>query len=436
MLDLRLLREAPETIAIQLARRGLRPDLTELQQLARQGRDLEEQRSTLQAEGNRIGRAVGEAIQAGASPTSEAVAALRTQGNSIKQQVSALEEQERQLEASLRQQLLTLPNLPSPLAPDGASASDNVERHRWGEPRLPEAGETLLEHWQIADRLGLIDTERSVRIAQSRFVTLQGLGARLERALISFMLDLQGQRGYTELLPPILVNSASLTGSGQLPKFAEESFRCADDDLWLTPTAEVPITSFHRDEVLDPEALPLRYAAYTPCFRREAGSYGRDTRGLIRLHQFNKVELYWFCRPEEAAEAHEQLTRDAEAVLEALELPYRRLELCSGDLGFSAARTYDLEVWLAGAGAYREISSCSTCGDFQARRANIRLKEGRGTRLVHTLNGSGLAVGRTMAALLENGQQPDGSVRLPEALAPYVGTGVLRHETQRRDRPN
>jgi seryl-tRNA synthetase len=239
------------------------------------------------------------------------------------------------------------------------------------------------------------------------------------------MLDLHTAKGYCEVMPPILVNSASLTGSGQLPKFAEESFRCADDDLWLTPTAEVPVTSLHRAEVIPAEQLPLRYAAYTPCFRREAGSYGRDTRGLIRLHQFNKVELYWFCHPEHSAEAHEQITRDAEAVLEALELPYRRIELCTGDLGFSAARTYDLEVWLAGAGAYREISSCSVCGDFQARRSAIRCKDGKTTQLLHTLNGSGLAVGRTMAALLENGQQADGSVRLPAALVPYMGTDLI-----------
>jgi seryl-tRNA synthetase len=332
--------------------------------------------------------------------------------------VAALEEQEKALEQQLRHQLLALPNLPSPLAPDGRDEADNVVVREWGHPRR-EPG--LQEHWEIADRLGLVDTERSTRIAQSRFVTLLGQGARLERALISFMLDLHGGKGYTEVMPPVLVNTASLTGSGQLPKFAEESFRCADDDLWLTPTAEVPLTSLHRDEVIPADQLPIRYAAYSPCFRREAGSYGRDTRGLIRLHQFNKVELYWFCRPEESEAAHEQLTRDAEAVLEALELPYRRLELCSGDLGFSAARTYDLEVWLAGAGTYREISSCSTCSDFQARRAAIRMKEGKGTQLLHTLNGSGLAIGRTMAALLENGQQADGSVRIPAVLAPYLG---------------
>ncbi len=428
MLDQRLLRENPDLIATQLARRGITLDLDELQQLAQQVRDLGEQRSGLQAEGNRIGKEVGSLIKGGDAPGGPEVASLRDQGNRIKQQVAALEEEEKGLEARLQEQLLGLPNLPSALAPEGRSEAENVEVKRWGEPRLPGPGESLEEHWQIAERLALVDTERSVRIAQSRFVTLLGDGARLERALIAFMLDLHGRRGYTEVLPPILVNTASLTGSGQLPKFAEESFRCDSDDLWLTPTAEVPLTSLHRDEVIAADQLPLRYCAYTPCFRREAGSYGRDTRGLIRLHQFNKVELYWFSRPEDSEAAHEQLTRDAEAVLEALALPYRRIELCTGDLGFSAARTYDLEVWLAGAGTYREISSCSTCGDFQARRASIRCKEGKGTRLLHTLNGSGLAIGRTMAALLEHGQQADGSVRLPAALVPYFGRDRLGAE--------
>jgi seryl-tRNA synthetase len=419
VLDQRLLRDNPELITAQLGRRGMTLDLTGLQLMARQERDLEEQRSNLQAEGNRIGKEVGLKIKGGAAPNSPEVQELRNEGNRIKQQVAVLEEEEKALEAKLRDQLLTLPNLPSPDAPDGRSEDDNVELKRWGTPRAKE--DWLEEHWQIAERLGLFETERSVRIAQSRFVTLMGQGARLERALINFMLDLHGGKGYREVLPPILVNSASLTGSGQLPKFAEESFRCAEDDLWLTPTAEVPVTSLHRDEVIPAEQLPLKYVAYTPCFRREAGSYGRDTRGLIRLHQFNKVELYWFCHPDHSAEAHQQITADAEAVLEALELPYRKIELCTGDMGFSASRTYDLEVWLPGAGAYREISSCSVCGDFQARRSAIRLKEGKGTQLVHTLNGSGLAVGRTMAALLENGQQVDGSVKLPAALVPYFG---------------
>jgi seryl-tRNA synthetase len=424
VLDQRLLRDNPDLITSELARRGLTVDLTGLQLVAQQERQLEEQRSSLQADGNRIGKQVGQLIQAGASPKGPEVQALRDQGNRIKQQVAVLEEEEKGLEQRLRDQLLAFPNLPAAAVPPGSSEADNVEVKRWGSPRQ-ESG--LQEHWQIGERLGLWETERSVRIAQSRFITLLGAGARLERALISFMLDQHSARGYTEVLPPILVNSASLTGSGQLPKFAEESFRCADDDLWLTPTAEVPLTSLHRDEVLPAEQLPLRYCAYTPCFRREAGSYGRDTRGLIRLHQFNKVELYWFCHPDHSAAAHEQLTAHAEAILETLALPYRRIELCTGDLGFSAARTFDLEVWLPGAGAYREISSCSLCGDFQARRASIRFKQAdsKGTQLVHTLNGSGLAVGRTMAALLENGQQSDGSVKLPAALVPYFGSDTI-----------
>jgi len=423
VLDQRLLRENPELITEQLGRRGMKLDLTGLQLMARQERDLEEKRSNLQAEGNRIGKEVGLKIKGGSAPNSPEVQALRDEGNRIKQQVAVLEEEEKTLEAKLREELLTLPNLPSAEAPDGKDENDNVEIKTWGSPRAKE--DWLEEHWQIAERLGLFETERSVRIAQSRFVTLMGLGARLERSLINFMLDLHGGKGYREVLPPILVNSASLTGSGQLPKFAEESFRCAEDDLWLTPTAEVPVTSLHRGEVIPAEQLPLKYVAYTPCFRREAGSYGRDTRGLIRLHQFNKVELYWFCHPDHSADAHQQITADAEAVLEALELPYRKIELCTGDMGFSATRTYDLEVWLPGAGAYREISSCSVCGDFQARRSAIRCKEGKTTQLLHTLNGSGLAVGRTMAALLENGQQIDGSIKIPAALVPYFGAETI-----------
>ena len=425
MLDQRLVRDNPELIATQLGRRGLNVDLSTLQQIAQHQRDLEQRRSTLQAEGNRIGKDVGQKIKAGADPKGAEVSELRQQGNSIKQKVSVLEDEEKELSSRLKTELLTFPNLPSADSPDGRDETENIELRSWGVPRQQEG---LEEHWAIADRLGLLDSERSVRIAQSRFVTLFGQAARLERALVNFMLDLHGNKGYQEVLPPVLVNSASLTGSGQLPKFAEESFRCADDDLWLTPTAEVPVTSLHRDEIIPIDQLPLKYVAYSPCFRREAGSYGRDTRGLIRLHQFNKVELYWFVLPDHSAEAHEQITADAEAVLQALELPYRVLELCTGDLGFSASRTYDLEVWLAGAGAYREISSCSVCGDFQARRSSIRTKEGKVTKLVHTLNGSGLAIGRTMAALLENGQQSDGSVLLPQALVPYFGGDRIQPE--------
>ncbi len=426
MLDQRLLRDDPELIRRQLSRRGLELD-PKLQKIALDVRDLEEQRSSLQAEGNRNSREVGQRIRTGAHADGPEIAFLREEGNRIKTEVIEVEEREKILEADLRQQLEVLPNLPSAHCPEGRSEADNVKVKAWGEPRSGPRGDgsPLEEHWQIAERLGMVDTERSVRIAQSRFVTLLGQGARLERALINFMLDRHSAAGYREVMPPILVNTASLRGSGQLPKFAEESFKCADDDLWLTPTAEVPLTSLHRSEVIAAEQLPLRYTAYTPCFRREAGSYGRDTRGLIRLHQFNKVELYWFCHPDQSEAAHEQLTRDAEGVLEALELPYRRIELCCGDLGFSAARTYDLEVWLAGAGAYREISSCSTCADFQARRSDIRFRDGKKTRLVHTLNGSGLAIGRSMAALLEHGQQDDGSVRLPASLIPYFGADRL-----------
>ena len=453
MLDPRLVRQDPDHVAKYLTRRGLRVDIDTLHQQARQVQELAEDRANLQAEGKRVSRQVGEVrrrifeIRANLSSESEygpdggyniqtatgqqsteladldqLAKRLEKDGGKVKEEVTALEEKEKALQDQLRQDLLRLPNLPSPQCPDGRSEADNVERRRWGDPKPATTG---LEHWQLAKTLGLLESERSVRIARSRFVTLLGLGARLERALIQFMLDLHVSRGYMEVLPPALVNSASLTGSGQLPKFAEESFRCAEDDLWLSPTAEVPLTALHRDDILPAADLPRRYVAYSPCFRREAGSYGRDTRGLIRLHQFNKVELYWFCHPDASEAAHEQLTADAEAVLQALELPYRVVDLCTVDLGFSASRTYDLEVWLAGAGAYREISSCSTCGDFQARRSSIRMKDGKRNRLLHTLNGSGLAVGRTMAALLEWYQQPDGSVAIPQALQPYMGCNLI-----------
>ncbi|MCY4331687.1 MAG: serine--tRNA ligase [Cyanobacteria bacterium MAG CAR1_bin_15] len=453
MLDPRLVRQDPAHVAAQLTRRGLVVDIDALHHHARQVQKLADDRANLQAEGKKVSRLVGGVLsqifeirenlpseseygpgggyiittisgQQGEKldDLKDLASSLEERGKAIKKEVAALEEQEKTLQDQLRDELLHLPNLPSPHCPDGRGEADNVELRRWGDPKPAAPG---LEHWQLAKTLGLFESERSVRIAQSRFITLLGLGARLERALIQFMLDLHVGRGYVEVLPPALVNTASLTGSGQLPKFAEESFRCAEDDLWLSPTAEVPLTNLHRDEILPASDLPRRYVAYSPCFRREAGSYGRDTRGLIRLHQFNKVELYWFCHPDGSAAAHEQLTADAEAVLQALDLPYRVVELCTADLGFSASRTYDLEVWLAGAGVYREVSSCSTCGDFQARRAAIRMKDGKRNRLLHTLNGSGLAVGRTMAALLEWHQQPDGSVAIPQALQPYMGCTVI-----------
>ncbi len=425
MLDQRIVRESPNLIAQELKRRGIEVDLTPLQLIAQNQQSLEDQLNKLQAEGNRIGKEVGKRIGQGTDPNAKEIIDLRAEGNLIKQKVADIDAEEKKVAANLRERLLSLPNLPSKECPNGRGESENIEIRRWGTPRREKH---LKEHWEIAENLYLFDTERSARIAQSRFVTLFNMGAKLERSLINFMLDLHRSKGYTEVLPPVLVNTSSLTGSGQLPKFAEESFRCVDDDLWLTPTAEVPVTSLHRDEIIPVNDLPIRYAAYSPCFRREAGSYGRDTRGLIRLHQFNKVELYWFSHPEESQNAHIQITADAESVLQALELPYRVIDLCTGDLGFSASRTFDLEVWLPGAQTFREISSCSICGDFQARRSSIRTKDTNGTKLVHTLNGSGLAVGRTMAALLETGQQSDGSVVIPKALVPYFGHESIQPE--------
>ncbi len=423
MLDQRLIRENPTLIEEGLNRRGIKVDLKPLQLNSNELKNIEESRSKLQGKGNQIGREVGQKIKNGNDPQSNEIQILRKEGNEIKKKVALLEEKEKLISEKLNKQILNLPNIPSPNCPFGKDEKDNKEIRRWGDPRKEKG---LKEHWEIAYDLDLLDTEKSGRIAKSRFVTLFNQGARLERALINFMLDIHTQKGYIEVLPPVLVNTASLTGSGQLPKFAEESFRCADDDLWLTPTAEVPLTALHRDEIIPFEQLPLRYVAYSACFRREAGSYGRDTKGLIRLHQFNKVELYWFVNKEQSNEAHEKITSDAENILQLLELPYRVLELCTGDLGFSASKTYDLEVWLPGANKYREISSCSICGDFQARRSSIRTKHGKKTELVHTLNGSGLAVGRTMAALLENGQRPDGSIQLPQALIPYFGKSELQ----------
>ena len=426
MIDQRLLRENPILISEGLKSRGMDVDLGPLQKFCKDLKELEEKRNSLQAQGNSIGKEVGQKIKQGLPHDSEEISNLRVKGNQIKKQVGIIEEEEKSISNKLNEQILCLPNLPEKNSLEGKNEKDNQEVRRWGEPI---SGNTLKEHWEIANQLNLWDSERSSVIAKSRFVTLFKHAAKLERSLINFMLDLHIKKGYLEVLPPALVNTASLTGSGQLPKFAEESFRCADDDLWLTPTAEVPITSLHRGEIIPRDLLPLRYVAYSPCFRREAGSYGRDTRGLIRLHQFNKVELYWFSTPERSEDALEQITSDAESVLQELELPYRVIQLCTGDLGFSAKKTYDLEVWLPGANTFREISSCSNCGDFQARRSSIRTKDNNKKNiLLHTLNGSGLAIGRTMAAILENGQQSDGSINLPKALIPYFGSNKLQPE--------
>ncbi len=426
MIDQKLLRNNPDLIEEGLKSRGMNVDLGPLQKLSKDLKVLEEKRNLLQAEGNSIGKKVGEQIKQGLNQSSESITNLRTKGNQIKKQVGIIEEEEKLISKKLNDQILCLPNLPEKGSLQGKDEKGNKEIKRWGEPL---SGKNLKEHWEIAKQLNLWDSERSSVIAKSRFVTLFKQAAKLERSLINFMLDLHIEKGYLEVLPPALVNTASLTASGQLPKFAEESFQCANDDLWLTPTAEVPLTSLHRGDIIPRDLLPLRYVAYSPCFRREAGSYGRDTRGLIRLHQFNKVELYYFSDPEKSTSALDEITSDAEAVLQKLELPYRVVELCTGDLGFSAKKTYDLEVWLPGAKTYREISSCSNCGDFQARRSSIRTKDKKKKNiLLHTLNGSGLAIGRTMAAILENGQQADGSINLPKALIPYFGSSNLKPE--------
>jgi seryl-tRNA synthetase len=428
VLDLKQIRENPESVQAQLNRRSptAEYDLSPLLELDRQQRQIEGQRTELQTRSNEIGKLIGQKMRVSSDPKNPEMIALKEEGNGIKGQLGDLEPQEREIKQKIENLLLQLPNIPSLTTPVGKNETENVEVRRWGDEFLPTQHD-LLPHWEIGEHLGILNFERAVKVAQSRFVTLAGAGAALERALINFMLDRQIEAGYGELLPPLLVNSDSLQGTGQLPKFAEESFKCRDDDLWLIPTAEVPVTNFYRNETLAAEQLPIKHCAYTPCFRREAGSYGKDTRGLIRLHQFNKVELVKIVHPEQSEAEHQTLVQNAEAILQALKLPYRVLELCTGDLGFGAAKCYDLEVWLPTSQSYREISSCSNFHDFQARRANIRFKEkGRkGTHFVHTLNGSGLAIGRTMAAILENYQQSDRTVKVPDVLQPYLKRDVL-----------
>jgi len=427
VLDLKLIRENPALVQELLDRRTPGAyDLQKILELDERSRELETSRSQIQARSNEIGKLIGQKMQSKADPKAPEIQALRTEGNQLKEQLAAQGDTEKEIKSAIESLLLTLPNLPNPQTPVGKDETANVEIKRWGDEFIPKQ-DGILPHWEIGERLGILNFEKAVKVAQSRFVNLMGAGAALERALASFMLDRQIAAGYVEVIPPLLVNTQALTGTGQLPKFAEESFKCDRDDLWLIPTAEVPITNLYREEILEASQLPIYHCAFTPCFRREAGSYGRDTRGLIRLHQFNKVEMVKFTRPDQSEAEHQSLVANAEAILQALKLPYRILQLCTGDLGFSAAKCYDLEVWIPTANTYREISSCSNCGDFQARRANIRYREAgkKGTQFVHTLNGSGLAVGRTMAAILENYQQPDGTVQVPEVLQPYLRREVL-----------
>src|SRR5574341_460524 len=433
MLDLRLVREKTDAVRAALSRRGITVYLAEFLALDAKRRAAQQEIETLRRKRNEVSEEIGRLKKAG-QYADDKVAEMRAEG----EQIAALESSAREVEEAQRNILLNIPNLPHESVPDGKDENDNKELRRWspqgGEP--PQFSFEPKPHWDLAEYLDIIDFDRAAKITGARFALYQGMGARLERALINFMLDLHTtEHGYLEVLPPFMVNRTSMTATGQLPKFEEELFKVENGTYYLIPTAEVPVTNIHQDEILPEEGLPLFYTAYTPCFRREAGSYGKDTRGLIRQHQFNKVELVKFTRPQDSYEELEKLTNNAEEVLRRLGLAYRVIVLCTGDMGFSSAKTYDIEVWLPGQNKYREISSCSNFEDFQARRGNIRYKPrgGKKTELVHTLNGSGLAVGRTVVAILENFQQPDGSVVIPEALRPYMGGAerITRDEGRR-----
>lgn len=415
MLDIGLIREHPQKVQEGFRKRGQTIDLSPLLRLDAERRTLLKRIEELRFRRNKASDEIGKLKREGKSADE-----LLAQMKGVSEEIKKLEEDIASVENEGRELLLTLPNLPHESVPAGADEKENVEVRRWGEiPRFPFEPRP---HWEIGEDLDIIDFQRASNIAGARFALLKGAGALLERALINFMLDLHTrEHGYTEVLPPFMVNRKSMTGTGQLPKFEDELFKLERDGFYLIPTAEVPVTNIHQGEILQEERLPVSYTAYTPCFRREAGSYGKDTRGLIRQHQFNKVELVKFSRPEDSYDELAKLTRDAEDVLKRLGLPYRVVVLCTGDLGFASAKTYDIEVWLPGQNAFREISSCSNFEDFQARRAEIRFKTGAGrTEYVHTLNGSGLAVGRTLVAILENYQQEDGTVVIPEALRPYM----------------
>ena len=423
MLDLKFVRANLDLIANMFKHRDYELDLSRFQSLDEKRRSILTTLEGLRYQRNKVSDHIAAMKKAG-EDTSSVISEMKA----VSKKVKELEAELPEITDELDKLLLLMPNIPHKSVVVGKDSDDNPVIRKWGEIR--DFDINPLPHWEIGEKLGILDFSRAAKIAGSRFSLQSGLGAALERALINFMLDIHTTyHGYTETLPPFLVNSDSMTGTGQLPKFKEDLFKVDGWDLFLIPTAEVPVTNIHRDEVLSVDVLPIKYVSYTPCFRSEAGSYGKDTRGLIRQHQFNKVELVTFCHPEDSYQELESLTADAEDILQRLELPYRVVSLCTGDLGFAAAKTYDLEVWLPGQHLYREISSCSNFTDFQARRANIRFKrkERSGTELVHTLNGSGLAVGRTLVAILENYQQPDGNVVIPEALRPYLnGVSMIK----------
>jgi seryl-tRNA synthetase len=416
MLDLSFVRDNLELVKQKMRERGLADLLGDFETMDRERRKLLSEVESRRARRNIVSDEIA-SLKKQKQDASQLIAEMKP----LSEEIQRLDEQARACDERLREVLRIVPNVPHSSVPLGRGAEDNQEVRRWGEPRRfdfePKA------HWDLGPALGILDFERATKIAGARFAVYAGVGARLERALANFMLDLHTrEHGYTEILPPFIVNSASLFGTGQLPKFKEDLFKLEGTDYWLIPTAEVPVTNLYRDEVLEAEKLPVKHCAWTACFRSEAGSYGKDTRGIIRQHQFQKVELVKFTLPETSYDELESLTRDAEAILQRLELPYRVVTLCTADLGFSSAKTYDLEVWLPAAREYKEISSCSNFEAFQARRANLRFRRGKAgkTELLHTLNGSGLAIGRTWLALIENYQQADGSVTIPTALRPYL----------------
>lgn len=417
MLDLKFVRSNPEVVEEALRKRGVEMTLEPFLRLEEKRRKLLVEAESLKNKRNVVSEEIGR-LKKNGQPADDLIAEMRQVGQRIKE----LDQQIEEIERELRNTLLNIPNIPHESVPVGKDSSENVEVRRWGEPRRFEF--EPLPHWEIGEKLGILDFERAAKISGARFTVYRGAGALLERALINFMLDLHTrEHGYTEIFPPFLVHQDSMIGTGQLPKFEEEAFRVDGTNYYLIPTAEVPVTNLYREEILDGDQLPIYHVAYSACFRAEAGAHGRDTRGLIRQHQFNKVELVKFTLPETSYEELEKLTADAERVLQLLGLPYRVVVLCTGDLGFSAAKTYDIEVWMPAYGDYREISSCSNFEDYQARRANIRFRRTPRSKpeFVHTLNGSGIAVGRTVAAILENYQQEDGSVVIPEVLRPYMG---------------
>jgi len=415
MLDIRLLRDDLEQVKRRMATRGIVIDWEEFVSLDRERRDVLSRLEKLKEQKNRRSGEIGIIKKTGADATG-----LMREVEELSKQIHDLETPLAEVEGRFENFMLTVPNLPNSDVKVGKDSDDNREVRRWGAP--PEFDFPARNHWEIGEELDILDFQRAAKLAGARFVIYKGAAARLERALINFMLDLHTvDHGYKEIIPPALANRAAVTGTGNLPKFEEDLFRIETPDYFLIPTAEVPLTNVHREEILERDALPIKYTACTPCFRREAGSYGKDVRGLIRQHQFNKVEMVKLCEPEFSYDELEAMVENAEEVLKRLELAYRVVELCTGDMGFAAAKTYDIEVWLPGQGTYREISSCSNCEDFQARRAQIRFRKDKGKlTLVHTLNGSGLAVGRTVVAILENYQQKDGSVAIPQVLQPYM----------------